>query len=191
MVDEQPPRRADAARNRARLLEAARTAFASGESVALERIARAAGVGIGTLYRHFPTREDLVEAIYREELDRLCRSASELLDAAPPEVALRRWMDRFDDYVATKHEMGDAVRALFASGAVKLSHSRRRLTEAVQTILDAGVPAGTLRADVRADDIVASVVGAFAATSLEGGRQQRARMLDLLMDAVRAPGLSG
>ena len=87
--------RADAQRNRDRLLEVAAHAFAAGEDPTLEAIAREAGVGIGTLYRHFPTREALVEAAYRNELARLCDAAGDLLRTHPPEAALRLWMDRF------------------------------------------------------------------------------------------------
>ena len=183
------PLRADAQRNRARLLDAARAAFASGkEPVTLEQIARDCGVGIGTLYRHFPTREALVEALYRKELADLCASAGDLLAAGAPDVALRAWMDRFADYVTAKQEMAEALRAVFASGSMTVSEARRKLTAALQTILDAGVAAGTLRADVRAEDVVASIVGMFAATSRAGGNEQLGRMLDLLMDAVRRPG---
>src|SRR5215469_7281034 len=112
LSDQGRPRRprADAERNRARLLDAARAAFASGpEPVTLEQIARDADVGIGTLYRHFPTREALVEALYRKELADLCASVASLLAAQPPEQALRAWMDRFADYVTAKHEMADAL----------------------------------------------------------------------------------
>jgi AcrR family transcriptional regulator len=186
----QPKRlRVDAERNRARLLDAARAAFASGPApVTMEQVARAADVGIGTLYRHFPTREALVEALYRKELADLCASAGGLLAALPPERALRAWMDRFADYVRAKREMADALRAVFAAGSVTVSHAREQLTAAVQTILDAGIAAGTLRDDVRAEDIVATIVGMFTATSLAGGHEQLERMLDLLMDAVRRPG---
>jgi AcrR family transcriptional regulator len=178
--------RADAQRNRARLLDAARAAFASGpEPVTLEQIARDCGVGIGTLYRHFPTREALVEALYRQELADLCASAGELLAIQAPELALRAWMDRFAGYVTAKRGMADALRAVFASGTVTVSQAREQLTAALQTILDAGIAAGTLRADVRAQDIVASIVGMFAATSRAGGGEQLQRMLDLLTDAVR------
>ena len=180
--------RADAERNRARLLDAAQAAFASGqEPVALEQIARDAEVGIGTLYRHFPTREALVEALYRKELADLCASADDLLTAHAPEQALRAWMDRFADYVAAKREMADALRAVFASGTVTVSQARKELTAAVRTILDAGNAAGTLRDDVRPEDVVAMIVGAFTATSLAGGQEQLRRMLDLLTDAVRRP----
>jgi AcrR family transcriptional regulator len=186
--------RADAERNRARLLDAARAAFASEglegdgrEAVTLEQIARDADVGIGTLYRHFPTREALVEALYRKELDDLCASAGDLLAAHAPEVALRAWMDRFADYVTAKREMADALRAVFASGAVTVSQAREQLTAALQEIFDAGVAAGTLRDDVRAEDVVVMIVGTFAATSHAGGHEQLDRMLDLLADAVRRP----
>jgi AcrR family transcriptional regulator len=188
-VQDQPRRlRADAERNRARLLDVARAAFASGQvPVTLEQIARDAGVGIGTLYRHFPTREALVEALYRQELADLCASAGDLLAALPPERALRTWMDRFAGYVRAKREMADALRAVFAAGAVTVSEARDQLAAAVQTILDAGIAAGTLRDDVRADDIVATIVGMFTATSLAGGQEQLERMFDLLMNAVRPP----
>ncbi len=181
--------RADAERNRARLLDAAQAAFASGQGpVALEQIARDAEVGIGTLYRHFPTREALVEALYRKELAELCASADDLLKAYAPEPALRAWMDRFADYVAAKREMADALRAVFASGTVTVSQAREELTAAVRTILDAGIADGTLRDDVRPEDVVAMIVGVFTATSIAGGREQRERMFDLLTDAVRRRG---
>ena len=180
--------RADAERNRARLLDAAKAAFSSGQTPTLEQIARAADVGIGTLYRHFPTREALVEALYRKEVADLCGAAEELLKSRTPERALRAWMDEFANYVAAKREMADALRAMFAAGSVTVSQARDELTVAVRTILDAGVADGTLRDDVRPADVVAMVVGAFTATSLAGGQEQRARMFDLLVDAVRRPG---
>jgi AcrR family transcriptional regulator len=185
----QPRRpRVDAERNRARLLDAARAAFASGQGpVTLEQIARDSGVGIGTLYRHFPTREALVEALYRQELADLCASVDDLLAQHSPASALRAWMDRFAGYVAAKREMADALRAVFAAGAVTVSQAREELTAAVRTILEADGATGTLRDDVRPEDIVAMIVGMFTATSLAGGHEQLERMFDLLMDAVRRP----
>jgi AcrR family transcriptional regulator len=184
--------RADAERNRIRLLDAARAAFASGQdAVTLEQIARDAEVGIGTLYRHFPTREALVEALYRKELADLCASADGLLETYAPEQALRAWMDRFADYVAAKREMAETLRAVFASGAVTISQARGELTVAVKRILDAGIADGTLRADVRPEDVVAMVVGIFTATSIAGGREQLERMFDLVVDAVRRPARDG
>lgn len=178
--------RADAHRNRQRLLEAARRSFAAGgDKVTLETIAREAAVGIGTLYRHFPTREALVEAVYRAELSRLCGSAGELLATHRPDVALRAWMDRFADYLATKREIADALRAVILSGAITSSQAREQLSAAVQTLLDAGVAAGTLRGDVRAEDVVASLVGIFLACGQPEQRGQADRILDLLMDGLR------
>ncbi|MEE3917991.1 helix-turn-helix domain-containing protein [Micromonospora sp. BRA006-A] len=97
------PLRADALRNRQRLLDAAVQAFSQdGPEVTLDRVAKEAGVGIGTLYRHFPSREALIEAAYRNELEKLCDAAPALLAAQPADAALRAWMDRFVDYLATK-----------------------------------------------------------------------------------------
>jgi AcrR family transcriptional regulator len=177
--------RADAQRNRERLVEAARRAFASGEHKAtLEGIARDAGVGIGTLYRHFPTREALVEAVYRAELARLCDSAAELLADLEPDAALRAWMDRFAGYVAAKRDMADTLRVIVAAGTITTSQARERLAASVQVLLDAGVAAGTLRDDVLAQDVVVSLVGIFLACG-PGQSEQAGRMMDLLMAGLR------
>jgi AcrR family transcriptional regulator len=180
------PGRADAQRNRQRLVEAALAAFSSdGEKVALETIARDAGVGIGTLYRHFPSREALVEAVYRSELARLCSGAGELLDALPPDDALRTWMGRYADFVRTKRGMAEALRAAIASEAITSSQTRERLTSAIQILLDAGEAAGSLRGDVRAEDVVASLAGVLLAAGGPDQHDQAGRMLDLVMDGLR------
>ncbi len=177
------PLRADARRNRDRLLEVAVRAFSQeGPDVPLDSIARSAGLGIGTLYRHFPTREALVEAAYRTELDRLCDAAPVLLAELPPEQALRAWMDRFVDYMTTKRGMADALKALIASGGNPYAHSRDRMLAAVDSLLTAGVAAGTLRPDVVAADVLAGLSGVTLAA---GGRDQAGRLLDLLADALR------
>jgi AcrR family transcriptional regulator len=177
------PLRADARRNRDRLLEVAVRAFSADGDVPLDAIARAAGVGIGTLYRHYPTREALVEAAYRTELDRLCDAAPVLLAELPPEQALRLWMDRFVDYMTTKRGMADALRALIASGGNPYAHSRDRMLAAVDSLLGAGVAAGALRADVVAPDVLAGLSGITLAAA---ERDQAGRLLDLLADALRA-----
>ena len=177
------PLRADARRNRDRLLEVAIRAFSQdGPDVPLDAIAREAGVGIGTLYRHFPTREALVEAAYRTELDRLCDAAPVLLAELPPEQALRVWMDRFVDYMTTKRGMADALKALIASGGNPYAHSRDRMLAAVESLLGAGIAAGTVRPDVAAADVLAGLSGVTLAA---GGRDQAGRLLDLLADALR------
>ena len=177
--------RADAQRNRERLLEVAARVFSqAGPDVTLEAIAKEAGVGIGTLYRHFPTREALVDAAYRNELARLCDSVDDLLAELPPDKALRAWMDHFVDYMTTKRGMGDALRALIASGGDPFSQSRVRLTKAVATLLAAGSAAGVLRSDVQPDDVLLSLSGVSLATADPAQREQAGRLLNLLMDGL-------
>ncbi|HET6233008.1 MAG TPA: helix-turn-helix domain-containing protein [Longimicrobiaceae bacterium] len=177
------PMRADAQRNRDRLLEVAVRAFSQGGAdVPLDAIAKEAGVGIGTLYRHFPTREALVEAAYRSELARVCDSAGALLAASAPEVALREWMGRFIAYLAAKRGMVDALRAVIASGGNPYEQSRARMTDAVRRLVEAGAAAGTVRGDVEPADIVTSLSGVSLAAA---DPAQRERLLDLLMDGLR------
>jgi AcrR family transcriptional regulator len=180
------PLRADAQRNRDRLVEVAVRAFSSGgPDVTLESIAREAGVGIGTLYRHFPTREALIEAAYRNELARLCGSAAELLQTSPADVALRAWMDRFIDYLATKHGMADALRAVIASGGDPFAQSRESLTDAIGALLKAGAADGSLRGDVAPADVIASLSGVSLVAGAPEQRDQAGRLLDLLLDGLR------
>jgi AcrR family transcriptional regulator len=181
-----PKPRADAQRNRDRLLAVATEAFTGTavESVTLDNIAKRAGVGIGTLYRHFPTREALVEAVYRSELAALCDSAADLVAEMRPEQALRAWTARYGEFVTTKRGMADALREVIASGAISSSDTRQHLNGAIQTILDAGVGAGTLRADVLAEDVSATLAGVLLATPSAKQDDQRGRMLDLLADAL-------
>lgn len=180
--------RADAQRNRRQLVEAATVAFSSDAGVSLEAIARSAGVGIGTLYRHFPTRDALVEAVYRAELGRLCDRADELLADQSPDRALRTWMDRYADFVATKRGMAEALRAVIAAGTITSAQTRERMNAAITGMLAAGVAAGTLRADVRAEDISASLAGLVWAAGGPDQREQVGRLLDLLMEGLRARG---
>ena len=180
------PLRADAQRNRDRLLEVAVHAFSDGGAdVTLDAIAKQAGVGIGTLYRHFPTREALVEATYRNELARLCDAAGELLDAQRPEDALRSWMDRFVDYMTTKRGMAEALRAVIASGGNPFAQSRDRLLAAITTLLTAGAKAGAVRSDIAPADVLASLSGVSLAAGEPTQRVQAGRLLDLIMDGLR------
>jgi AcrR family transcriptional regulator len=179
------PRRGDARRNRERLLAAATEAFREAdEQVSLEAVARRAGVGIGTLYRHFPTREDLVEAVYLSELDRLVASGAELLAAEPPDLALRAWMDRFIDWVAGKQGMVETLRAMFASGAILRSEMQERLIATIAEFLDAG---GSLRDDVEAADVLRSLIGLISVGGAGPDHSSLDRTLDLLLDGLRRP----
>jgi AcrR family transcriptional regulator len=180
------PMRADAQRNRTRLLEAAVRAFSQdGPEVTLDAIAKDAGVGIGTLYRHFPTREALVEAAYRSELARLCDAVPELLGELPPDAAARRWMDLFVDYMTTKRGMADALRAVIASGRNPYEHSRGQLVAAITTLLAAAGKAGTLRRDIEPGDLLAGLGGVSLTAGGPAQREQAGRLLDLLMDGLR------
>jgi AcrR family transcriptional regulator len=181
--------RADARRNRERLLAAAVAAFgaADGTPVSLESIARDAGVGIGTLYRHFPTRDVLVEAVYRSELAEVAAAAGRLLKRHPPKAALRRWMDRYASFVAAKRGMAESLRAMVESGAVEHSQTRASIVGAVEMLLKAGAGDGSLRSDVQADDVVSSLIGIFLAS---GSPEQTGRLLDLLVAGIATSGIN-
>jgi AcrR family transcriptional regulator len=176
-------RRADAARNRDRLIEVATALFERGESATLDAVARAAGVGIGTLYRHFPTREALVESVYRSELEALCARAETLAGAPQADVALRTWMDGYSAFVRTKRRMGDDLQAALVAGAG--SDTRERINGAVGVLLAAGVEQGVLRNDVPADDVTSAMLGALLATRDPSRADQSGRLLDLLVTALR------
>ncbi|KJS55042.1 transcriptional regulator [Streptomyces rubellomurinus subsp. indigoferus] len=178
--------RADARRNRERILEAAVRAFAEkGADVPIDTIAKAAGVGSATLYRHFPTREALVEAAYRNELARVCDSAAVLLAELPPDRALRLWMDRFIGYLAAKQGMADALRAAVASGADPFAESLDKLSAAIGSLLRAGAEAGLLRSDVEPIDLGLSLAGVSLVTDSAAQRDRAGRLLDLILDGLR------
>ncbi|MEU6590647.1 TetR/AcrR family transcriptional regulator [Streptomyces sp. NPDC046881] len=178
--------RADARRNRERILEAAVRAFSEkGPDVAIDTIAKAAGVGSATLYRHFPTREALVEAAYRNELARVCDSAAKLLAENAPDRAIRLWMDDFIDYLAAKQGMADALRAAVASGADPFAETLDKLGTALGTLLHAGADAGLLRPDIDPFDVGFSLAGVALITSAPDQRERAGRLLDLLLDGLR------
>ena len=181
--------RSDARRNREKLLEAATAAFtvADGRPVSLESIARDAGVGIGTLYRHFPNREALVEAIFRTELAEVAAAAEQLLKRHPPKTALRRWMDRYASFVAAKRGMAETLHAIFESGAMEPTQTRDSLVGALDMLLRAGADDGSLRSDVQADDVVSSLIGLMLAS---GSPEQTGRLLDLLVAGVATSGIN-
>lgn len=190
MTPDQPaaahPLRADAARNRQTLLAAATQAFATSDTEpSMRAIARAADVGLATLYRHFPTREALVDAVYQDQVQRLTAGARDLLDAHPPAEALRRWMDLFGDWLATKHGMVDTLRAMIEAGDIPLAHTREALLAAVTTMLVAGRTAGDLRDDVDAEDVTAGLIGIFTVAGQDPRQGRAQRLLDIFMDGLK------
>ena len=153
------PKRADARRNYEKILAAARDAFAEGgESTALEEIARRAGVGIGTLYRHFPTRQALVEALYVDEVEEVCRSA-EQLDGADPWEALNAWLERFVAYIGTKKALAAELLNYLDHDAPLFSTSRAALYAAGEPLLKRAQEAGAVRPDVAIADVIQMVIG--------------------------------
>ena len=180
------PLRVDAQRNRDKLLTAAAEAFgAEGEDVALETIAARAGVGIGTLYRHFPSREALICAAYRNEVDALCIAAADLLETLPADMALRAWADHFADYIATKRAMGEALRSAAGSDSPLYAETRARILGALRLLLQAGAASGTLRADVDANDVSRVINGIWYLPDGPGWRADVGRMLNLVIDGLR------
>ncbi|BBB01909.1 putative TetR family transcriptional regulator [Actinacidiphila reveromycinica] len=168
---------------------ATRVFLSAGTEPSMRAIAREAGVGIATLYRHFPTRESLVDAVYRDQVVRLTSGAHALLGRMPPAAAMRRWMDLFGDWIAAKNGMLDTLLAMIEAGEIAHAHTRTELLTAITTILDAGRAAGDLRSDVTADDIAAALVGTFTVAPRPGHEAKAGRLLDLLMDGLRpAPG---
>ena len=174
--------RADAQRNREKLLAAATSAFAAADGpVALDAIAKAAGVANGTLYRHFPTREDLVEAVYHDQVRRLQAQAAQLLAAHPPAVAFRLWTEAFADWASTKHGMVDALASIMAGGRLSMGQMRESLVGIVADFLAAGRAAGDLRSDVEAADVAALLAGVL---NVAAQRDQVLRMLNLVVDGL-------
>lgn len=177
--------RADAQLNHDRLLDAAARAFAEdGTEASLKAIAQDAGVGIGTLYRRFPTREQLVEATYRNEVARLCAAAPELLTTMSPADALRAWMDRFVDFMATKAAMADALRVVLVSETDRMA-TRGLLADALATLVRAGAADHEIRQDIAPSDVLMGLGGVTLIAGEEGQRDLAARLLDLLMDGLR------
>ncbi|HZB92272.1 MAG TPA: TetR/AcrR family transcriptional regulator [Stellaceae bacterium] len=181
-----PKLRADAARNRERVLAAAKAVFsAGGPGASLEAVAKRAGVGIGTLYRHFPTREALFEAVYRREVEQLADLAEELRNAPAPIEALRRWLRSNVEFVATKKGMSAAL-ALAVHGSSELSaYTFERLTKAVGVLLDRAAAAGEIRADIGPEDLLRTLVGMCYLHDQPGWQASVLRMVDVFVDGLR------
>jgi AcrR family transcriptional regulator len=177
------PLRADAKRNREQLLAAGRAAFTErGASASLEDIARRAGVGVGTLYRHFPTRQALLEAVYVEEVEALCRSAADYADA-PAWDALVQWFDRFVDYVVTKHALVDEMMATIGRDAPMFRTCHDAIFTAGQPLLARAQAAGVVRPDIEFTDVIRMVGGVTMIKGVEA--EQMRRILAMALDGLR------
>jgi AcrR family transcriptional regulator len=179
----QRPKRADARRNYEALVSAARDAFAEdGTNASLEDIARRAQVGIGTLYRHFPTRQHLLEAVYVDEVEAMCRSAADLGDL-PPWDALVEWLHRFVSYAATKRALAEAMLASVDQDAEVFRSSREAINTAGDALLGRAQAAGVVRPDTNFTDVGRMVAGIAGIRTAEP--EQIDRILDVALDGLR------
>ncbi|MFD8733970.1 TetR/AcrR family transcriptional regulator [Streptomyces sp. NPDC059618] len=178
------PLRADARRNEDRLLEAAATAFErDGAGASVKDIARSAGVGVGTLYRRFPSKELLVAAIYRLEVERLCEAAPRLAAELPPPDALRAWMERFIDFMAAKEGMADALRAVLSDDDEKLE-TRAMLAGAIDHLLTPAGGPSAARPEITSEDVLMALGGISLMAGAEGRRELASRLIDLLLHGI-------
>jgi AcrR family transcriptional regulator len=178
--------RADAQRNRARILEVARKAFArSGAGASLDDIARQAGIGPGTLYRHFPTRDALIEAVYRSEVEKLAAAGQHLAATAPPLDALRAWMLLFIDHVSEKRLIIPAMETV-AGGSMRLIESSRDLIHGTfLRLVERAIANGDLRPDTDPNDLFRALVGVFHTTAIPGWEESARRIVNILIDGSR------
>jgi AcrR family transcriptional regulator len=181
------PLRADAQRNYARLLDAARAAFVEygADDVSLEEIARRAGVGIGTLYRHFPSRQALLEAVYRDQVESLSARAEELAGAQSPLDALAEWLRAMLKFSSTKRSMTSALLATLGTDSELLSASATVIRGSAETLLARAQQAGMVRQDADAGDVMRLVHAVNIATEKAADPGQADRMLALILDGLR------
>jgi AcrR family transcriptional regulator len=184
------PLRSDAQRNKDQILAAAVRALTKDAHATLEGIARAAGVGIGTLYRHFPTRAALVEAAWRNEVEKLCQLAPGLLAQHRPDLALARFLDRLIDDLLTKQGMLEAMREVVTAGPAHLNPSLAMFAAAIAPIIEAGKSDGVLRDDVTVDDFL-TIKAAVTLARPENARRLAALLVDGLRHGARVPGPRG
>jgi len=181
--------RADSARNRQLLIDAAKAGFSDiGLDVSLEEIARRAGVGIGTLYRHFPTRDAVVEAVYRHEVEHLAAAVPQLLEKWPAGEALHKWMHLFVDYIVTKRLIAPSLAAAAAKSSSLHTSSLGLITNAISTLVKRAGASGDVRKDIDPSDLLRAMVGVSYGNPDAGWEASARRLIDLLIDGLRRKG---
>ncbi|MBB1154368.1 TetR/AcrR family transcriptional regulator [Amycolatopsis sp. DR6-1] len=186
LVPSTRPLRADARRNRDALLAAAREAFLAGEADAhVDEIAKRAGVAVGTLYRHFETREALVEEVYRQEVDQLCALPSQLLAQHTPDEALRYFLLRLVDHAAVGKGMAVALESIMATDSPVFEDARAQMAGALDELLEAGAAAGSLRADIGGRTVLRALGGICGMRIAEGWKDEAVRITEILLDGLR------
>jgi AcrR family transcriptional regulator len=182
--------RADAVRNRERVLAAAKAVFSKGGSDAsLEAVAKRAQVGIGTLYRHFPTREALFEAVYQHEVRQLVELAEQLNGKSAPVDALRRWTHSFVEFIATKKGMSAALALAITTSSELHTRSSELLGRAGRLLLDRAIAAGEIRSDIDSEDLVRAVIGMCLMHNQPGWQASVIRLVDIFIDGLRRPAM--
>lgn len=178
--------RIDALQNRERILEVAKEAFTrSGADASLDDIAREAGVGAGTLYRHFPTRDALIEAVYRTEVEKLAAAEKKFSESLPPIEALRAWMLLFVDYIATKHIIAPALNTLVGGPSKLYEGSRGQIQEAIDSLVKRAIKSGAIRKDLEPFDLLRALIGVSNVASSPDWQQSARRLVDILISGSR------
>jgi AcrR family transcriptional regulator len=179
--------RTDAQRNRERILEVAKQAFTrSGANASLDDIARDSGVGPGTLYRHFPTREELLKAVYRTELEKLAAAEQRLAETLPPVEALRAWLLLFVDAVAAKQIIAPALNSLVGDHKKMFETSYARMQEAIRALVKRAVESGDIREDLEPMDLLRALVGVSNVASGPDWQASARRLVDILLSGSQA-----
>jgi len=191
MATKRPPAaqrkpRADAQRNRDRVLEVAKEAFTrSGADASLDDIAKQAGVGAGTLYRHFPSREALIEAVYRTEVEKLAAAERKFADSMTPIEALRAWMLLFVDYIATKKIIAPALNTLVGGQSKAFEASHNQIWEAIRALVKRAIKSGDIRKDLDPIDLLRALIGVSNVASSPDWQQSARRLVDILITGSR------
>lgn len=184
MAERKP--RTDSLRNRARLLDEAKTAFSEkGSGASLDEIARAAGVGIGTLYRHFPTRDALIEAVYRQESEQLVEAAAEFAKTYDPLPALRAWMLLFVDFIGTKQGMYEALNSIVGGTSDLYAASSAHAKEAFETLIARAEKSGDIRLAIDPLDLLRSLAGVANINAGPNWKHNAKQLVDILLEGVR------
>ncbi len=191
-MPKKPPQRAprkprtDAQRNRERILGVAKQAFTrSGVNASLDDIAKDADVGPGTLYRHFPTRAALLEAVYRTEVEKLAAAERKFTETMPPMAALRAWMLLFVDYIAAKHIIAPALNTMVAGSSKLFDSSRAQIQGAINALVKRAIQSGEIRKEVEPFDLLRALIGVSYVTSTPDWQQSARRLVDILIAGSR------
>jgi AcrR family transcriptional regulator len=178
--------RADAQRNRDRVLEAAKEAFTRlGADASLDDIAKQAGVGAGTLYRHFPSRDELLEAVYRTEVEKLAAAEQKFAETMPPIEALRAWMYLFVDYIETKKLIAPALNTMVGGASKVFEASYGQVWDAIRALVKRAIKSGDIRKDLDAVDLLRALIGVANVASSPDWQQSARRLVDILITGSR------